>query len=343
MDLTFILPARNRRQWVRRAADSCLQNERPSLKIQILVLDGHSTDGTWEELLAAYATDRRVRLLRQGTNAGFMGACFQAVPLVKTSWATFMYDDDVLSPHWHLLAGLVDSARMSFGMGLGVKSHVGKLVNFSAPDKWLRISSSDLLRGYGDAAKWWRPDWLPVSPICCLTQTAVLQEWFTAVNTFSSKNMFRQEYLIRRAAGPDLMIYLLSLLRSQGPVAVLRAPIAQFSEHDETISSSSGEDELALGYWLARAWLAHQLQREKRPEAPAWAGWVCHRALLLLRDRWRSGRFQPSLAILREFISLRCLFQGQDLAAWRSYFLSRFVPKALRPKVQVDTEAFPLA
>jgi len=343
MDLTFILPVRNRRQWVRRAADSCLQNHQPCFNVQLLILDGHSTDGTWEELVAAYGTDCRVKLLRQGTEAGFMGACFQAIPLVGTPWATFMYDDDVLSPYWHLLARRVELSGMSFGMGLGVKSPVNKLSNFRAPQKWVRIAPSDLLRGYSDAAKWWRPDWLPVSPICCLTQTEFLREWANAVLIFSAQNQFRQEYLIRRAAGPDLMVYLLSLLRSQGHVAVLRAPIAQFSEHDETISGSSGEDELALGYWLARVWLAHQLKREARPEATAWAGWACHRALLLLRDRWKLGRFHPSLAILREFMLMRSLFQGEELNSWRAHFLKRFIPRSMRIPEPVRAETVDLS
>jgi hypothetical protein len=121
-------------------------------------------------------------------------------------------------------------------------------------------------------------------------------------------------------------------------VAVLRAPIAQFSEHDETISGSSGEDELALGYWLARVWLAHQLKSEARPEAAAWAGWACHRALLLLRDRWKLGRFQPSLAILREFMLMRSLFQGEDLISWRSHFLKSFIPTSMRKPERVRAE-----
>lgn len=343
MELTFILPVRNRRTWVRRAVDSCLQNGRNGLAVRLWVVEGHSTDGTWEELQAAYGKDARVRLLRQEGEKGFMSACFQAVPGVETPWATFMYDDDVLSPHWHRLAGLAEERRLSFAMGLGTQHPLDAVMDFPEPREWLRLEPRQLLRGYADAGKWWRPDWLPVSPICCLTRTGVLWEWMNQVRNFAHSTPFRAEYLFRRAAGPDLMIYFLSLLRSPGPVAVLRCPLAQFSRHSETISGHSGEEELAVGYWLARVWLAAELARTDDPQAPLWGGWVCHRGLLLLRDRWKRGQWTHSAALVREILQLRGLFHGNQRSAWRRSFFRRFLPSAWRQPPEIRVEALPLS
>jgi len=343
MELTFILPVRNRRPWVRRAVDSCLQNCRGGLQVHVLVIEGHSTDGTWEELQTAYGKDRRVRLLRQEGEPGFMSACFQAVSRVATPWATFMYDDDVLSPHWHMLADLAEVRGFCFAMGLGLQHPISQVMDFPAPQEWLRMEPRELLRGYADAGKWWQPNWLPVSPICCPTETRLLLEWVEKVQAFARETPFRAEYLLRRAAGPDLMIYLLSLLRSPKPVAVLRCPIAQFSLHTETISGHSGDEELAVGYWLARVWLARELARANDPQAPLWGGWVCHRGLLLLRDRWRRAQWKHSGEIFQEIIRLRGLFQGRNRTAWRQNFLRRFLPSAWRQKPEIRTESLPLA
>lgn len=343
MELTFILPVRNRRAWVRRAVDSCLQNERNGLAVRLSVVDGHSSDGTWEELQAAYGKDLRVRLVRQEGGKGFMSACFQAVPQVETPWATFMYDDDVLSPHWHNLASLAEDRHLSFAMGLGLQHRLDQVMDFPTPRDWLRMEPRELLRGYADAAKSWRPDWLPVSPICCLTRTSLLREWQEKVRLFALKTPFRNEYLLRRAAGPDLMIYLLSLLRSPGPVAVLRYPVAQFSRHSETISGHSGEEELAVGYWLARVWLAAELAQAGDPQAPLWGGWVCHRGLLLLRDRWKRGQWGYSAALVWEMLHLRKLFHGSAGVEWRRNFFSRFVPSAWRQLPAIRAETLPLS
>ena len=343
MELTFILPVRNRRAWVRRAVDSCLQNERSGFAIRLWVVEGHSTDGTWEDLQAAYGKERRVRLFRQEGERDFMSACFQAVPQVETPWATFMYDDDVLSPHWHNLASLADDRGLSFAMGLGLQHRLDQVMDFPKPRDWLRMEPRQLLRGYGDAAKWWRPNWLPVSPICCLTRTELLREWMEKVRIFSQQTPFRAEYLLRRAAGPDLIIYLLSLLRSPGPVAVLRCPIAQFSLHSATISGLSGEEELAVGYWLARVWLAAELAQAGDPQAPLWGGWVCHRGLLLLRDRWKRGQWRHFAALTREILNFRKLFHGSARAEWHRNFFGRFVPSSWRQPPSVQAETLPLS
>src|SRR5215831_3601614 len=96
--ITFILPTRNRKQFVRRAIDSCLSCESETVSPCVIVIDGESDDGTFTDLQSAYAGDTRVQLLQNSKSTGFMNTCFQGVELVKSKWVTFMYDDDVLSP-----------------------------------------------------------------------------------------------------------------------------------------------------------------------------------------------------------------------------------------------------
>lgn len=198
------------------------------------------------------------------------------------------------------------------------------------------------MRGYFDAGRWWHPDWLPVSPVCCLTETRLLRSWTEEVRGFAEKNPFRHEYLIRRSAGPDLMIYFLSLLHNGGRCLLIRCPLAQFSFHSHSISASSGEDELALGYWLARVWLVGELARKNHPEATAWAAWTCHRGLLLLRDRWKRGQFKHAGSLLREIVKLQQIFQGQKRGKWWGNFFRRFIPRAWRDPATIQARSLPM-
>jgi hypothetical protein len=60
--------------------------------------------------------------------------------------------------------------------------------------------------------------------------------------------------MLRRNIGPDLMIYLLSLVKHQGQVPLAVAVVAQFSEHPTSMSVRYGYSDLAVGYWLAKVW-----------------------------------------------------------------------------------------
>src|SRR2546427_8440086 len=82
-----------------RALESCLRVERKGVRVEVLVIDGNSTDGSFAELQERYSADPRVRAVRQEGPEGFMPACFFALPQVRTPFVTFMYDDDVHESH----------------------------------------------------------------------------------------------------------------------------------------------------------------------------------------------------------------------------------------------------
>src|SRR5205085_6355532 len=95
---------------------------------------------------------------------------------------------------------------------------------------------------------------LPASPICCVTTIEVLKEWTAQVARFCSRNSIRQHFMLNRNIGPDLMIYLLSLLRHTSDVQMAVAVVAQFSAHPTSMSIRFGSGDLQIGYWLAKIW-----------------------------------------------------------------------------------------
>src|SRR5262245_30897238 len=61
--VSVVIPCRNEARFIERSLDSVLQSDYPAGRIEIVVADGMSSDGT-RELVARYATrDARVRLI----------------------------------------------------------------------------------------------------------------------------------------------------------------------------------------------------------------------------------------------------------------------------------------
>ena len=87
--------------------------------------------------------------------------------------------------------------------------------------------------------------------------------------------------MLKRNIGPDLMIYLLSLLKQDGKVQLAVASVAQFSEHPTSMSVIYGAADLKIGYWLAKIWAFEYLcQAGRRNEAA-----LCAASILLVGAR----------------------------------------------------------
>src|SRR5437773_1100453 len=146
--LTFILPTRNRKQYVRRAVDSCLQCESDTVSPFVIVIDGESDDGTFTDLQNAYRDDTRVLLLQNSKSAGFITTCYEGVDLVKSKWVTFMYDDDVLSPYFVDMVSELIRSDDRFVMGYGAAFRAGEIYPFKPIGTFKRYRPEQLLLAY---------------------------------------------------------------------------------------------------------------------------------------------------------------------------------------------------
>ncbi|MHC4496899.1 MAG: glycosyltransferase, partial [Planctomycetota bacterium] len=61
--VTIIMPIRNEAEFIERAVRSVLDNDYPAEKIEILVVDGMSDDGTRETVKKLSQADGRVKML----------------------------------------------------------------------------------------------------------------------------------------------------------------------------------------------------------------------------------------------------------------------------------------
>jgi len=66
--------------------------------VEVLVLDNASSDGEPERVAAAHAADRRLRLVRNGSNLGFGAACNRGAELARGDALLFQNPDCTLPP-----------------------------------------------------------------------------------------------------------------------------------------------------------------------------------------------------------------------------------------------------
>ena len=95
MLVSICIPVFNMASCVRRAITSALAQTYS--KIEVIVVDNQSTDGTYE--VASSILDPRLRVVRNETNLGAYGNHNRCLELAKGEWMKFLHGDDELLPH----------------------------------------------------------------------------------------------------------------------------------------------------------------------------------------------------------------------------------------------------
>jgi glycosyltransferase involved in cell wall biosynthesis len=304
-EITFILPTRNRKAWVVRAIDSCLNCEGNTVKPYVIVIDGESEDGTYDYLMEVYRNNPRVKILKY--QYGFMESCFHGLQLVKTKFATFMYDDDVLSLYFRDMIAHMLEHKKNFIMGYGQVRHIGTIYPFKPVTDFKHYPSFRLLLGYFGCLDAIEYTSLPLSPICCVAKTDLLRDWTNHVTEFAKKYGMREYFMLKKNIGPDLMIYLLSILTSKTEICVASATVAQFSEHSTSMTITYENIDLAIGYWLAKIWAFENIAKIYHArESAMCASYLVLSGMSILLRLFIKKQFNWSFSIIREILAI-CL------------------------------------
>jgi glycosyltransferase involved in cell wall biosynthesis len=276
--VTFILPVLNRKPVILRAIASCLECQSESIEPCVLIVDGGSHDGTRELIEETYSEDHRVVFLTQPADQpGFMNACFFGVRHLKSPLATFMYSDDILSPNFVKLAeALLTDPDSRIAFGYGGQAAEDEVIDFSAITPPERVEIERVLYAYYGRVEKLDGKTLPVSPVCCLVRSPILEEWVEYVQEFTANNLLRHYSMIRLAGGPDLMIYLTALSSSSEKAIRTRSVIAQLTGSESSLSSAGNrETQLTVGYWQARVWGFLTMIKKEHPRlAGEFAGYL---------------------------------------------------------------------
>jgi glycosyltransferase involved in cell wall biosynthesis len=266
--LTFILPTMNRADYVCRAVDSCLACHSEKVTPHVLVIDGMSDDGSFELLRERYGANPQVEIVRH-ERIGFQRTAYFGALRVRTEYATFMYDDDVITPYFCDMFDSMVAAGKDFVMGYGQSYNVEKVYPFQPIREYQLYPKFDALQGYFgcvDKVKYFN---LPVSPICLIVSTEHLKRWVGFSQDFAGKAPIRQYFMIDRNIGPDIMLYLSGILKERDSVLFAQSVVGQFSEHTDSMSIGYGKLHLQIGYWLGRVWAFEEVCRQGNKRAAA--------------------------------------------------------------------------
>ncbi len=242
--VSLLVPVFNRAELLVPCLDSALAQTMPDF--EVVVVDGASTDGTWEVCLRYAAADARVRVFREAVNTGPVRGWWRCVEEARGTYATFLWSDDVLQPTF--LAKTVpvladkDVAFVFTSAEIGAEPGAGEIA-YAQPSRLL--PSQEFIEGSLPGTGMY-----PVSPACALFRLADLRQSFMMeLPTEPATD------LTATGAGVDLLLFLLTALRYPR-VACLSEPLAFFRAHSGSLTVEGRSGQVALGYALAKTWFA---------------------------------------------------------------------------------------
>lgn len=303
--VSLLVPVFNRAELLVPCLDSALAQTMPDF--EVVVVDGASTDGTWEVCLRYAAADSRVRIFRDPVNTGPVRGWWRCVEEARGTYATFLWSDDMLRPDF--LASTVpflshDDVAFAFtGAEIGAEPGAGE-IHYSQPHRLM--PSREFIEGSLPGTGVY-----PVSPACALFRLADLRRSFMLELPTEPKTD-----LTATGAGVDLLLYLQTALRYPR-IACLPEPLAFFRAHAGSLTIDGRGGQVALGYALTESWFA---------QANGFRGL----AAAILARHWlhemrASGNFlSPGVAVKR----YRNLVGAPELLAAASVHLGRKLTRA---------------
>jgi glycosyltransferase involved in cell wall biosynthesis len=242
--VSLLVPVYNREELLIPCLDSALAQTMPNF--EVVVVDGASTDGTWEVCVRYAAADSRVRIFRDPVNRGPARGWWRCLEEARGTYATFLWSDDEILPTF--LARTVpmlanqDVAFVFTAAEVGTKPGADKIL-YAQPSRLM--PSQEFIDGSLPGTGMY-----PVSPACALFRLADLRQSFVMELPSEPKTD-----LTATGAGVDLLLYLLTA-RRYPRVACLSEPLAFFRAHAGSLTVDGRGGQVALGYALAKSWFA---------------------------------------------------------------------------------------
>jgi hypothetical protein len=246
-EFTILFITKNRTDIVS-SLNSIVQIKKYYSNIKLIVLDGNKSTllkKNFKVLKRSIST----KIIKQKRN-GFMNACLQAANYVKDGYFTFMYDDDILSPHFGRLVKYACTKKKQV-YGYGKIYPKNKIFQFKIPkiNKICNYKTNFLNEYFAFGSK----KVLPNSPITSVFNAKIIEKWKSILQE-KIKDKMTYYFLMKKNIGPDLLIYLLALEEDNniGNTFISKNYVAKFSSHFKSMSIRHGSVNLKLGYWLAK-------------------------------------------------------------------------------------------
>ena len=301
--VSILVPVFNRADLLPECLESALAQTMSGL--EVVVVDGASTDGTWDVCCEFAAQDERIRPVREESNSGPVAGWTRCLAEARGTYGTFLWSDDLLRPQFlestlpFLLAADVGFAFTAAEIGPAPGAGA---IHYSRETG--RFASESFV-----AAALRYPGALPVSPACALFRLDDLRAAMTPVLPTTPP-----VDLGWTGAGTDLLLYLRTAQR-YASVASVKEPLAFFRAHPGSISVQGRGGLVRLHYALARAWFATTRTDKRSVEECLARHW--------LSDMWARRRVVMPWSATRNYVGM--------VSAWTLVMASiRFVGTIVR-------------
>lgn len=252
--ISVLIPCYNRADTIHRCIASALGSGYD--RLEVIVSDNGSTDGTADLVAGMAVTEPRIRLIRHPSNRGPLPnwrACLEAASGTLVHW---LWSDDWIQPGFYrTLLGLMqaEGAQAAFSAARIVDAaHGWSYIEHSFPplgrDEALRRGLSGIH--------------FPVSPACALLPLDSVRRHFTD----TIPNVAGLE-CNRRAIGCDALM-ILGAIHDAKAVSFHPEPLVNFNAHPGSISVTSGADLLLAHYAWARLWWSRQVGLPRSMSGP---------------------------------------------------------------------------
>jgi glycosyltransferase involved in cell wall biosynthesis len=309
--VSLLVPVFNRSDLLVPCLDSALAQTMGDF--EVVVVDGASTDDTWEVCLRYAAADPRVRVFRDAVNTGPVRGWWRCVEEARGTYATFLWSDDVLKATF--LENTVpvlennDVAFVFTAAEIGAMPGAGK-IHYAQPTRLM--PSEDFISGSLLAN-----DKYPVSPACALFRLADIRQSFRMTLPTEPETD-----LTATGAGVDLLLFLLTAVQYPR-VANLSEALAFFRSHSDSITVQGRGGQVALGYALTKSWFARMNGRR-------------HRARIILAQQWLNemragGRLVNPLVAATRY---RHIVGAGELSATLALILLKKAMRAVTARIQ---------
>lgn len=244
--VSLLVPAYNREDYLAACIDSALAQTEPDL--EVVVVDGASTDGTWAICETYAARDPRVRIYRDPENTGPVRGWWRCLEEARGQFGTFLWSDDLIMPTFvERTVSVMADLDVGFAFTAAEIGQVpgSGIVRYRRGGGRIRSNEilSDWIEGYID---------LPVSPACGMFRLDDLRASFRmdlpTVPPFD---------LTDTGAGTDLLLFVLTAERYPAIVA-FDEPLAFFRAHPGSLTVHGRSGRVDRSYAVTRSWAAKQ-------------------------------------------------------------------------------------
>lgn len=225
--VSILIPVYNRVSLVGETIESAINQTYKN--IEIIIVDNHSTDGTWSLLQNYAAKDNRIRIFKNVENVGPVLNWKRCIDEANGLYAKILFSDDLISNNF------IENTLAKFDLQTAFV--ISEIEIFDNNTSW-RPSCFSIRNEY--SSKEYLKDVLldnlyvfPNSPGCALFRTADLKSGLV----IDIPNAFNLEFK-KNGAGNDLLLFLNTALNYK-KVEISKRAVAYFRSHNNSFTISS--------------------------------------------------------------------------------------------------------